>query len=330
MGTFQSQYQDRWPWFDFLIRFFGHSLPSVCVPCFFLISGFLMFNQSIFSTSIYQKKLKSRYHSLLVPYLTWNFIGFLIFLVKMHPALSSHFPSLNGFRVDIEVFLMSFWDTNLPKDMNIGGPIDFPLWYVRDLILLVLASPIIYWLIRKLKSVFVVLMGIVWFFNLQLSIGIPLLSGQSLFFFPLGAYFAINRVDFVEIAKKAWWAPFAFFIIAPVGAMVWSEPVCNLLPKAIIIIGCIAVFRMASYFLEKKQVKINTFLSNSSFFVFALHGLLITKMMNIAIKVVPSDAPGMGLLLFFVVPAITIVICLITYKLLLKLPSVVKVLSGGR
>ena len=330
MGTFQSQYQDRWPWFDFLIRFFGHSLPSVCVPCFFLISGFLMFNQSIFSTFIYQKKLKSRYHSLLVPYLTWNFIGFLIFLVKMHPALSSHFPSLNGFRVDIEVFLMSFWDTNLPKDINIGGPIDFPLWYVRDLILLVLASPIIYWLIRKLKSVFVVLMGIVWFFNLQLSIGIPLLSGQSLFFFPLGAYFAINRVDFAEIAKKAWWAPFAFFIIAPVGAMVWSEPVCNLLPKAIIIIGCIAVFRMASYFLEKKQVKINTFLSNSSFFVFALHGLLITKMMNIAIKVVPSDAPGMGLLLFFVVPAITIVICLITYKLLLKLPSVVKVLSGGR
>ena len=330
MGSFQSQYLDRWPWFDYLVKFFGHVLPSVCVPCFFLISGFLMFHQSIFSKSIYKKKLASRWHSLLVPYLIWNFFGFLIFLVKMHPAFSSHFPSLKGFRVDIEVFLLSFWDTNLPKDINIGGPIDFPLWYIRDLILLVFFSPVIYWLIKKIKLVFVVLMGIVWFFNLQLRIGIPLLSGASLFFFPLGAYFAINRINFVEIAKNAWWAPLVFFVFAAVGAMDFGEPASFYLQKVTIIVGCVAVFRLAFYLLERKQVVINAFFSNSSFFVFALHGLLITKLMNISIKVIPSDAPEIGILLFFMVPAITIIICLSIYKFLLKLPSVAKVLSGGR
>lgn len=248
----------------------------------------------------------------------------------MHPALSSHFPSLVGFRVDIEMFLLCFWDTNLPKDINIGGPIDFPLWYVRDLILLVVFSPAIYWLIKKIKIIFIAIMGVVWFFNLHLHIGIPSLSGQSLFFFPLGAYFAINGINFIEKSTKAWWAVPVFFIIAVAKVLLTIEPFSIYLPKVTIVIGCIAVFRVAYFLIEKKHIKTNIFLSNASFFVFALHGLLISKFMNISISMIPSESPKIALFLFFVIPVITIVISLYIYKLLLRFPSVLKPLTGGR
>lgn len=319
-----------WLWIDYLVSFFAHTLTSVCVPCFFLISGFLFFRQQCFSKDIYKSKLKSRYHSLLKPYLIWNFIGFLIFLVKMHPLLSSHFPSLIGFRVDIEMFLLCFWDTNLPKEINIGGPIDFPLWYVRDLILLVVFSPAIYWLIRKFKIVFIVIMGVVWFLNIHMQIGIPGLSGQSLFFYPLGAYFAINGIDFVKKSTEVWWAVPVFFIIAVVKVLFTAEPFSIYLIKVTVVIGCVAVFRVAYFLLEKMQIKTNIFLSNASFFLFALHGLLITKFMNISISMIPFESPNIALFLFFVIPVITIFISLYIYKLLLRFPSVAKPLTGGR
>ena len=331
-GAFHGNYLAHgWLWIDYIVEFFAHTLTSVSVPCFFLISGFLFYRQQFFSKDIYKSKLKSRYYSLLKPYLIWNFIGFLIFLVKMHPILSSHFPSLVGFRVDIEMFLLCFWDTNLPKDINIGGPIDFPLWYVRDLILLVVFSPVIYWLIRKLKIVFIAIMGVVWFFNLQMQMGIPSLSGQSLFFFPLGAYFAINGIDFIEKSTNLWWAIPVYFIIAVSKILLSMEPYNIYLPKATIVVGCIAVFRGAYLLLERKHFKTNNnFLSNASFFVYAFHGLLISKLMNISISMIPSESPKTALCLFFTIPIITIIISLYIYKILLKFPSVSKMLTGGR
>ena len=331
-GGFHSNYLAHgWLWIDYLVSFFAHTLTSVCVPCFFLISGFLFFRQKFFSKDIYKSKLKSRYHSLLKPYLIWNFLGFLIFLVKMHPLFSSNFPSLVGFRVDIEMFLLCFWDTNLPKDINIGGPIDFPLWYVRDLILLVVFSPAIYWLIKKLKIVFIAIMGVVWLLNLQMQIGIPSLSGQSLFFFPLGAYFAITGIDFVEKSTYVWWAIPVFFILAVAEVLLSMGPYRIYLPKATIVVGCIAVFRGAYLLLERKHFKTNNnFLSNASFFVFAFHGLLISKLMNISISMIPPDSPNTALSLFFAIPVITIIISLYIYKLLLRFPSVAKMLTGGR
>ena len=175
----------EYPWLTHTMDFFSSVLPTVSVPLFFFISGFLFFYNNDFDKNIYIKKIKSRCNSLLIPYIIWTFIGFFILLIQMHPRFSSLFPLLKDYRIDISEFLSYFWIKSLPMDPpgEHAMPIDYPLWFIRDLYLLVIASPIIYWFIKKLKCVYIVIVGIIWFFSLGLYLGLPGLCHQSVFFF---------------------------------------------------------------------------------------------------------------------------------------------------
>ena len=90
---------DDWPWLTYTMDFFSSVLPTIAVPLFFFISGFLFFYKVDFDKNVYIKKLKSRYHTLVIPYLIWNFVGFLILLIQMHPRFYSLFPLLKDYRI---------------------------------------------------------------------------------------------------------------------------------------------------------------------------------------------------------------------------------------
>ena len=141
-----------WPWLTYIMELFSSILPAICVPLFFFISGFLFFYKVDFDRNVYKRKLKSRYHTLLVRYLIWNLVGVIILLIQMHPRLLPIFPLLKDYRIDITEFLSYFWNKDLPMDppgVNEDHPINYPLWFVKHLIILVIMSPIIYWLIKK-------------------------------------------------------------------------------------------------------------------------------------------------------------------------------------
>ena len=325
---------DAWPWLTHTMDFFSSVLPTIAVPLFFFISGFLFFYKVDFSKVVYKKKLKSRSKTLLVPYLIWNFIGFLILLVQMHPRFLHIFPLLKDYRIDISEFLSYFWAKHLPMD-PIGAervyPINFPFWFIRDLILLVIATPVIFWLTKKLKIVFVLLMGITWFFGFGKYVGLYGLSHQSIFFFPLGAYFSINHINFVALANKVRWSPLIYLIFALADTFSKGEPYNYLFHNTGIIIGLVATTYIASELIRRDKVKTSKFLSDASFFVFAMHGLFISKYMKGIIMVFHPESPFIVLFIYFFVPITTIVICLGLYKLLNKcLPSVAKIVTGGR
>ena len=71
---------DRWPIVAFLMKLFSVVFADVCVPLFFFISGFLFFYKPDFTRGVYIDKLRKRVKTLLVPYLIWNFVGFIILL----------------------------------------------------------------------------------------------------------------------------------------------------------------------------------------------------------------------------------------------------------
>ena len=188
---------DRCPFVSFVINLFSYVFADVCVPLFFFISGFLFFYNSYFTKEVYFHKIRSRIRSLFIPYLIWNFVAFVILLIQVHPKVIHFFPLLKDYRVDIISFLSSFWVTNLPVEMSgNANPINTPLWFIRDLMVLVLMSQVIWWLVKNLKMGLIVILAFVWFFSLGKHIGFPLLCHQSLFFFPLGAYFGIFKLDF--------------------------------------------------------------------------------------------------------------------------------------
>ena len=323
---------NEYPWLTHIMDFFSSVLPTVCVPLFFFISGFLFFYNNDFDKNIYIKKIKSRCNTLLKPYLIWNFIGFLILLIQMHPRFSSLFPLLKDYRIDISEFLSYFWMRELPMDPPGGHamPINYPLWFIRDLFILVIASPIIYWLIKKTKYSFIIILCVIWFYNLGLHVGLPGLCHQSLFFFPLGAYFSINNINFVAFANKLRWSPFLYTFLAVVDTMTKGEADNFLFHKLGILVGLIFFVYLASIIVLKKNIKTNNISRDACFFIFAMHGLFITKFMKAIVMTTHPNSPYFVLFIYFFVPIITIFICLFLYKIIcFYSPVVAKTITGG-
>src|SRR5690606_31547383 len=80
------------------------------------------------------------------------------------------------------------------------GPVNFPLWLVRDLICMVLISPLIFYFIRYFKVFGVILLGALYVFVLE-----PPIIGFSMtaiFFFSLGAYFSLEKQDLLQVFEK--------------------------------------------------------------------------------------------------------------------------------
>ena len=51
-----------------------------------------------------------------------------------------------------------------------SGPVLLPFWYMRDLIIMVVISPVIYWLIKKIKIVFIILLLAIYTFDIKVFI----------------------------------------------------------------------------------------------------------------------------------------------------------------
>ena len=339
---------DNPDWYSNLIRFLSEVLPSIAVPLFFLISGFLFFYKTEFDQTSYKRKLHTRARTLLVPFVLWNIIALLTKAVRMIPALSPIFP--NAYKTEVHFslghILNTFYDgrsgilitpvEDLMTEVNNNPfPTNVPMWYVRDLIIMVLLAPVIYWMIKKAGAWFVVAMGIVWYFMKPIFFptgAYPVLLSTALFFFSWGAYFSINRQNFVEILRKFKFAPLVYLPIAVADMLTKKTGYTLYIHQLGILVGIVSAVVIVSYLLEQEKIKVNSTLANASFFVFALHTLVmydIGKVIFTALHL--PDTTSAMLMLYFAVPTITILLCLGLYLLLKKyIPSVCNLLTGGR
>ena len=94
----------------------------------------------------------------------------------------------------------------------------------------------------------------------------------------------------------------------------------------------IASRRKCEELIEQGKVKVNMTLANCSFFVFALHTLIMSDIGKVLFTVfhLPDNTYSM-LFMYFVVPTITTLLCVTIYIFLKRfLPDVRKILTGGR
>ena len=135
-------------------------LARIAVPLFFFISGFLFFYRSGFSTRIYGQKLRKRARTLLVPYVLWNAAFFLVmFCAQAFLHVSpDKYPAIEEFGwLD---WLNIFWS------YNGGMPASYQFWFVRDLMVAVLLSPVLYFIVKHLKAFGVFALGVLWLFGI--------------------------------------------------------------------------------------------------------------------------------------------------------------------
>ena len=159
-------------WFRWVTALFSDVLPRTAVPLFYIISGYLFFRGGSFDTDVYRRKLRTRASTLLVPYLLWNVIAVLVQLSHRLPFLSSVFPSAHLMEVQLtplrlfRTFFDNYWNKGIlitPENdgmvSELPYPTDVPLWYVRDLMVLVLLAPAIWWIVKRAGRWLVVVLG---------------------------------------------------------------------------------------------------------------------------------------------------------------------------
>lgn len=193
----------------------------------------------------------------------------------------------------------------------------------------VLLAPGIHWLVSHIKIGYILILGICWYGAYWWTI--PGFSIVSIFFFSLGAYFSILRINLLEFARKLYFAPFVYVIIAIVDTITKGEDYNSYIHKVGILFGIISAFIIVSYLIDKGKVKVSKFLSDSSFFIFASHGLFIGLFMKALFIALHPQSPYLLIFIYFFIPITTILICMYTYKGLNKFyPNIAKILTGGR
>lgn len=324
---------DVYPVYEAVSYFLSEILSRIAVPLFFFISGFLFFFKTeTFTRDVYLGKLKKRARTILLPYLIWNLvvIGFYFCAQTFVPDLMSGRNKLVC-EYTFSDWLWAFWDTKRISPAVDGTmPTNYPLWFIRDLMVVMLCSPLLYGLIKKLKQYAVLLLGALWMMGWWFHwVGFSL---DAFFFFSAGSYFGIYKKNFVN-----WLSPqlklftFLYLVFAGIELCFQGEAWISYWHKAGILIGMAFAISLCAYFIKNEKWKASSFLAGSSFFIYAYHALPLSFVIKLVFKIFHphSDVALIGA--YVLCPTIIILIGLGVYGILKHfLPRFTAVITGGR
>ncbi len=311
--------------YGYIYNLITEIIAQSAVPLFFFISGFLFFKGE-FTYESYLRKLKRRAKTILLPYIIWN-----LFVILMTLCLQIFASGLtSGNRANIVDLHLKLWPTFFLNYDGTGSPICYQMWFLRDLMVAMVLSPILYWGIRILRQYFILILGILWLTNYWIDV--PGISIAALFFFSAGSYFNINKINFVETLEPfRIKAAVLYILLCFTNLYFFSREWVGYVHGAAIIAGMIVAITLSSHFIKTGKWKVNEFLSESSFFIYAYHALVIgfvAKMM--VIMGVPATSMGL-LAAYLIAPTITILIGLGIYSLLKRwCPGFTGIITGGR
>lgn len=316
----------------FFLVYITMKLVCIAVPLFFFISGLLFFKEGLFDFSLYRKKLKSRFFTVLVPYLLWNIIYFVIVgimqLIKPNTLFLIHKPIVDFRWQD---YLWIFWDisqiTGLADDQRaclVGA-----FWFLQCLFVLFLVSPIIYYLIKYLRHFILVIIGILYFTDF-----IPELPGiqcNAIVYYMLGAYCSTMRINFIAIFKRIPVLAHLVMMIAALLIAYWFNENDSIYNITDLFLQA-AVFGISAYMIEHHYWKEHQYLVSSVFFVFAIHRLFSAALMTVSCYLIPSIGNDYCLYLYYILMVtLTLLASLMVYHLSKKLlPRVTGILNGYR
>lgn len=312
------------PIYYFLRDIMSFGICSMCVPLFFMISGYLFFVNTEWSRTAYYRKLKKRYRTLLVPYIIFIILALFIFGVfqQLMPNLVSEGKTPIA-DYGIREYAEAFWMYN-----NSGIPFVAPLWFVRDLMVLCVLTPFIYFIVRYCRIVGEIILLVMYFCR------IPYMG--DLFFFTIGAYFAINDFDFGQLFSKWKLVWLVYPLVLIVDALTKDCFYTKELHKITIIFGVITFVGLAWRFVKKRGNVMPVYLSSATFFVYAAHEPYLDQVRKVIFRVMPLAENHkvediQMVTCYFTIPLFYIAVLVLGYHAISKLsPSMMGLLTGNR
>lgn len=270
--------------FSMAERLFTDALPRVVVMMFFAVSGFLYFVGHTGSAKDHRRKLVARTRSLLGPYLLWSMLG-----IALYAALQSLPWTASWFSNSSRVIAGKSWGEILR--IWLFDPIPYQLWFLRDLWLMVVVSPLLLPLLRRFGG-FVVLALLVphaFDYGVVGPGASRLMTGDAYFWFTVGAWFAVRGLPTSFDSKWAW--PWLCAVLAvalgrsyvlasgdwPVDAPFADTPDLFWF-KAVHLVGVPALWVCYDRWLRWMERPFWLSISSYAFFVFVAHEPLMTML----------------------------------------------------
>lgn len=325
--------------FEEIQCFIDGFLRGQSVPIYFFISGFVFFLSVEWSKEKYIQKLKNRVKTLLIPYLIWNTIALLLVIISQiyfTPFLSKPMQAWN---FSLKNILLCYWVYKgelLGIEISSLHPINGVLWFVRDLMIVVLCTPVLYRLMKRGNCWFVVLLGVLWFFNSCFDERYAFLNGwlSAFFFFSWGAYMSINRKDMlVEFGRYFRLSVFMYSILglSYVAAAHWCPEICKTIKSLNVFFGLLFAYNLAAWLLRKKYCKASPFLASSSFFIYVSHSLICGRLLKL-LYIYLQPASSISLLFIHISTVVLTLAFLLSAFYLMRryTPALLRVLTGRR
>ena len=279
------------------------SVTRIAVPLFFIISGFLFFIDKNVTLNFFKIQYLKRAKSLLMPYCFWCGLGCIMWAI----------------------YQQNFWpfehfSFNPPRAV-------YQLWFLRDLILCVIMSPLIYVALKYLKIMAVILL----FFLMP---HVSFVEGFSLFDFALGAYIALNKLPFISDERIF---PMRTFFMG----MIWGGGCFfqyysygmnyTYISHIIILLGIIFVWILYNIIHRTGILHFrNDWVLSTSFFIYLFHEPLLSIIKKTALIFNPN--PNFGTMIVYVLSfMLTTTICILVAHILnRKIPVFYNFITGGR
>lgn len=306
----------------------SHSLGNVVVPCFFILSGYYFFkNIGVWGPDSYFLALSKRVRTLLIPYTLANILVLTIMILR--EVISS---------IISEKGLASLELSSIENYMRV--PINFPLWYIKDLMYISLFSPIVYLIVTRTQ-----LFGVIFLVALYLfpsSIWNYLVPVTGITFFTLGAYFSIHNYSILNFTYK-----YRYLLLCPIFLLPIASNLHYLVSNNHLIItyqsniialltmgGSFSIISLFHLMYEKSKVFGAWCLrwTHTSFFIYITHLAYIESWIKAAFNRSFLWNSGYGkLVAYFLTPILTITICIIIYYTLKKFtPKALSLFVGNR
>lgn len=297
----------EWNTYEFLKLLVSQTLVKVAVPVFFIMSGYLFFvNVKEWSLKVYKAKMFRRMKTLLIPYLIWN----LLMALK-----------LKTFSWDL------FWVFWCPAGIQtdwfgqkqlMTAPANMPLWFLRDLIVVSLLTPIIYILVRKFGSWLMFLLTIFYFSGICAFI--PGLSAYAVYFFTFGAFYSIRRVNLLENLKQFEWPAYILSIASAIAMMLtYNTPVFSSLMLCFRLVGAVAVFCLASRILSSTSKRLPSMVCDSAYFIYLSHYVFFFSFIDTSFFVLFGTSISALSLHYLLAPLVKVLLMIIAYLIYTKM-----------
>lgn len=314
-----------------LCSFVEAFIADCSVGMFFFISGYLFFCGGGSATATYKSKLRRRVRTLLVPYLLWNLLMIVAAFIWESPLFYGVFPSSASTvsSMTAATFFRGFFGLGeymIPHNGN--------LWFIRDLMIGILAVPLLLPVLRRRPYVLLAVfaLGYIWF-SYRTDV---FLSGlfAVMFFFNWGASMSLRHIDLAVSFRPLFRLSLVLYAVCGTILLFvqhrWPG-VASLVKTVEMVAAIVLVVNLAVSLVERYSVSPVRFLTAATFFMFAFHPLIYGRLQwYLALKFTPETDMELCAVYIAGFMILLAVIHIVFYLLRRFTPRFLSVLIGKR